>query len=475
VLASSWLSLALVAYGATPWLVLPVAFAALSGVVLIASLQAPLGLFGPVLVRGPSDRSSVALTFDDGPDPATTPAVLDLLDAAGAKGTFFLIGGRVAAAPEVARQIVERGHQVGHHSHEHRWTKMFVRKRLIADFAAAARAIHAATGVVPRFFRPPVGIIAPEVLEVAAAAGTTLTAWSVRPYDGRIDDAAVVRRRVASKIQAGDIVLLHDTSLRAGRTPPAVEALPGILEDLGARNLRAVTLEELTGLSAYLTEDELTLPRPPSRSPLPLFVALTLLALTVGSIAAAHAGELAPTLVAAAEELEKNETVQARFTQTKTSILFVEPDTSTGELLLRRSDGRIVWAYDGGPAILLADGRVYPEGSEEHAEGIPLPGGAGLTAMFDALFRVEPAALAQHFVGTDLGDGRFALVPDSEGAKALFTRVELTIAGTPRVLQRVAMSEITGDLTTIEFTDVKPGAVLDAERLRTPRERSETP
>ncbi len=474
-LLACWAALVAVGGGVAPWIVLPVAFALLSGVILVASMNAPLQLFGPALVRGPADSGAVALTFDDGPDPSFTPAVLDALDAAGAKGTFFLVGSRAEQSPEVTRQIVERGHQVGHHSYDHRWTLMFVRPRLEADFDRASRAIAAAAGVVPRFFRPPVGIVAPEVLDVAASAGTTLTTWSVRPFDGRIDDAPEVRRRVASKIGPGDIVLLHDASFRARRTPPAVEALPGILEDLRARNLRSVTLAELTGQAPYLTEDELKQPRPQRRSRLPLFVAATALALLLGSAAYAHAGELPPTLVEAADALAKNETVQARFTQTKTSILFIEPDVSTGELLLRRSDGRIVWAYDGGPAILIAGGRIYPLGSSEHVDGIPIPGGAGLTAMFDALFRVEPEALAEHFEGTAQGEGTFALVPTSDGAKALFTRVELTIAGSPTVLQKVVMSEVTGDVTTIEFSDTKPNAALEDDRLQTPRERGKTP
>lgn len=470
-----WASLAAALGGVVPPAALGVAIAVLSWVILVASMHAPLQLFGPALVKGPTDSGAVALTFDDGPDPSFTPAVLDALDAAGAKGTFFLVGARAAEAPELARQIVERGHQIGHHSHDHQWTRMFVRSRLRDDFDRGTRAIQAAAGVVPRFFRPPVGIVAPEVLDVASSAGTTLTAWSVRPYDGRIDDAAEVRRRVASKIGPGDIVVLHDASLRAGRTPPAVAALPGILEDLQARGLRSVTLAELTGESPYLTEDELTQPRPPRHSKLPLWVGATLLALLVGSATLARAADLPATLVAAADELAKNETVQARFAQTKTSILFVEPDISAGELLLRRSDGRIVWAYDGGPAILLAEGRVYPLGSDDHLDGIPLPGGAGLTAMFDALFRVEPAALAEHFDGTDLGEGTFALVPISAGAKALFTKVELTITGTPTVLTKVVMSEVTGDVTTIEFSDTRPGQALDDDRLQTPRERSKTP
>jgi peptidoglycan/xylan/chitin deacetylase (PgdA/CDA1 family)/outer membrane lipoprotein-sorting protein len=470
-----WAGLLAVGAGAAAWPVLPGALGLLAGVILIASMNAPWQLFGPALVRGPQSSGVVALTFDDGPDPEFTPAVLDALDAVGAKGTFFVVGSRVAAAPEVARGIVERGHQIGHHSYDHQWTKMFSRARLREDYERGARAIREAAGVVPRFFRPPVGIVAPEVLDMVASAGATVATWSVRPFDGRINDAPEVRRRVASKISAGDIVLLHDGSLRPGRVPPAVAALPGILDDLKARNLRSVTLAEMTGTAAYLTETELTQPLPLRRSPLPVVVAATVFALILGTAISAQAADLPTTLITAAEELEKHPTVQAKFTQTKTSVLFVEPIVSTGELLLRRSDGRIRWSYDGGPAILLADGRVYPLGSDEHADGIVLPGGTGFTAMFDALLTLDPEALAEHFTGTDLGEGRFSLVPRSDGARALFVRVELTIAGSPRVLQRVEMSEVTGDVTLIEFADVKPGVPLSADRFATPAERSKSP
>ncbi len=491
VLVIGWAGVAAVFGAGVPWVVLPAAAVLLALVILGASLNPRWRLFGPALSRVDGADGVVALTFDDGPDPHSTPAVLDALDAAGAKGTFFVVGSRVAAAPELTRAIVERGHQVGHHSYAHRWELFFVRRRLQDDYARAVAAIEDATGRVPRFYRPPVGIVTPEVMDVAEGAGATLAAWSVRPYDGSIDDPEEVRRRVSDNIRAGDVVLLHDGCLRGKRSPPVTGALPAILEDLAARGLRSVTLAELTGQPAYLDEAPA---RPLRRSPIPLLVGTTLLALLVGTATAAFAGDtssaadqpgdaaaaptvLPPSLVEAATELARHGTVRAKFTQTKTSVLFMEPMVQTGELLLRRADDRIVWAYDDGPAILLAGGKVYPLGSDEHADGIPMPGGTGLTAMFDALFGVDPAALAEHFTGVpaDGKPGTWTLTPRSEGARALFESVELTIDGAPRVLRRVAMSEVTGDVTTVEFADVEPGAELPAERLQTPRERGETP
>jgi len=480
VLLACWATLAVV------WAVAPAAWPALLGAfgllvvtITIASLHPELRLFGDAVVRGPRDGGAVALTFDDGPDPAFTPAILDHLDAAGAKGTFFLVGEAVSRAPEVARAIVERGHQVANHGYVHRWQLIFTPGRLARDFVACNDAIAEATGRVPAFFRPPVGVLAPEVIDMVDAAGVRLAAWSLRPRDGTLSDPAEVRRRVSSKIQAGDIVLLHDTARHGRWDPPAVAALPGILEDLQQRGLRSVTLHELTGERAYV-EDEPMRPTGARRSPIPLLVATTL-ALLLGSTAArAFAGEpgLPPALIEAATELAATTTVQANFEQTKTSVLFAEPVVATGRLSLRRTDHRIVWDYTDGVAVLLADGRVFPAGRSaseldpEEAAGVPMPGGAGLGELFGALFTLDAEALGRHFTGVDLGDGRFQLTPRTDRASALFTKVLLEVSGSPRALRRIEMDEATGDRTVVVFSDVVQGVELTDGRFQTPAERA---
>jgi len=466
----------LVAPGAWPLLMLGVW--CLLGVLVLVTITPQWQLFGPALVRVPGRPGQVALTFDDGPDPVHTRAILDHLDAAGARGTFFVIGEEVERRPEVAREIVRRGHQVAMHGHDHRWQRIFSPRWLADDFERAARTIQRVTGGVPRFFRPPVGVATPEVLDVCRPS-FRFVAWSLRPFDGKIPDPDLVRARVRSKIREGDIVLLHDAARHGRFQPPAVRALPGILADLEERGLRSVTLSELTGEPAVL--EDLPVPRPVRRrrTTIPLWVACTAVAAVVCSSACAFGADGLPaTLVEAAGKLDEATTVQARFEQTKTSVLFAEAVVETGSLLLRREDGRLLWSYDGGPAVLMADGRFYPAGTDaqasEGAGGFGIPGGDKLAELFEGMFTLDIDVLGRSFSGSDLGEGRFELRPLGDDVGALFARVVLEVGGAPLAVRRVEMDESTGDRTVIAFSEVKIGEPLPPERFLTPAERAAT-
>jgi peptidoglycan-N-acetylglucosamine deacetylase len=480
-IAACWLMMGL-AYFLSPaaWPLVMVAAWSLLGALVVVTISPQWQLFGPALVRVDDRPGVVALTFDDGPHPVHTRAILDHLDAAGARATFFLIGQEVERRPEVAREIVRRGHQVAQHGHDHRWQRIFHPAWLADDFERAVLRIQAATGRVPRFFRPPVGVTTPEVLDACLPA-FRFAAWSLRPFDGRIPDPDLVRERVRSKIRAGDIVLLHDAARHARFEPPAVRALPGILADLKERGLRSVTLAELTGEPAYI--EELPVPRPPRRrvSSIPLWVACTLVMAVICSSACAFGAEpdapLPAGLVEAAAKLTEATTVQAHFEQTKTSILFTEPVVQTGRLLLRRSDGRLLWIYDDGPAVLMADGRFLPAGpeavvDEEDGGGFGIPGGSDLISLFEGMFTLNIEVLERFFVGKDLGEGRFELRPKGDAGAALFSAVVLTVGGEPLAVRAVEMHESTGDLTTLLFTEVLIGGEIAADRFLTPAERA---
>ncbi len=450
---------------------------ALTGAVTTGSMLPQLGFFGPIVIGGTPGRRRVALTFDDGPDPRWTPAVLDALRAAGARATFFVIGRRVDEQPDLAARIAAEGHQLAHHSHAHAWSLMFSRQRLVADYDRASDSVATARAH-PRFYRPPVGIVAPEVMDTVTARRAHLVGWSLRPYDTQRTRASSLRSHVASKVRDGGIVLLHDGSLRAGRRPVVVDALPGILEDLRARELEPVTLAELLDEPAYFEGEPVRVH--PRWSKLPLAVLCTLFALLLTGLGQAIAGETAlpPELQAAATALSKNTTVSSRFTQTKTSILFAEDVVQTGTLLLRRADGRLVWRYDDGPAVLMAGGRFYPAGvdaaaaGEEGAAGFSLPGAGTMIDVFEAMFSLQAAALAAAFTAVAEDAHHFVLTPRDDATKALFARVRMEVGGDPLGLRSVVMDEATGDRTTIAFTDVKIDAPLSADVFLTPTERS---
>jgi peptidoglycan/xylan/chitin deacetylase (PgdA/CDA1 family) len=229
----------------------PLALAVLLGLHLVLSTVGlvPRGtLLGPNITRLPGAavrRGEVAITIDDGPDPSVTPAVLDILERHGARATFFCVGERVAAAPQLAREIIRRGHSIENHSATHRYHfSLFGPRRLAWEIDEAQRTIASVTGCSPHFFRAPAGLRNPLLQPVLARSGVRLASWTRRGFDTVAGDPALVARRLLRGLGAGDILLLHDG--RAARspsgTPVILEVLPVVLAAVAAARLRPVTL-----------------------------------------------------------------------------------------------------------------------------------------------------------------------------------------------------------------------------------------
>jgi peptidoglycan/xylan/chitin deacetylase (PgdA/CDA1 family) len=229
----------------------PWAIGAIAGnhaVNLAFGLAPATGAFGPVVSMLPAAsaaRAEIALTFDDGPDPELTPRVLDLLDSAGARATFFCVARRARAYPALVREIVARGHAVENHSFAH--SPMFGFYgigRLVRDIGAAQRALADITGVTPRFFRAPFGIRTPLTEPALAQLGLTCVAWNIRSLDSIDRDASRVAARIARKLAPGAIVLLHDGTEVRRRTgvPSMLGALPELLQRVRRLDARCVTL-----------------------------------------------------------------------------------------------------------------------------------------------------------------------------------------------------------------------------------------
>ena len=203
-------------------------------------------LLGPTLVRlphGARSRREIALTFDDGPDPATTPRVLDILDARGARSTFFCIGQRVEAHRDLAAEIARRGHCVENHSYHHHNAFWFLPPGLLREeIERAQQAIATATGHAPRLFRAPAGIRSPLLDPALARAGLDLVAWTRRGFDTVSSDPGRVLARLVRGLAPGDILLLHDGSSARGASgdPVILEVLPRLLDAVEAAGLKPV-------------------------------------------------------------------------------------------------------------------------------------------------------------------------------------------------------------------------------------------
>jgi peptidoglycan-N-acetylglucosamine deacetylase len=207
-------------------------------------------LLGPNLIRLPAAaqaRREIALTIDDGPDPQVTPAVLDLLDAAQAKATFFCIGWRARQHPALCREIAARGHRVENHGDAHSNAfSLFGPGRMRADIAAAQATLSDITGQAPMFFRPTAGLRNPFLDPVLTQLELRLAAWTRRPYDTRDGRPQQVLQRLTRGLGPGDILLMHDG--HAAPTPegkPVILAtLPILLQTLREQALQPVTLQQ---------------------------------------------------------------------------------------------------------------------------------------------------------------------------------------------------------------------------------------
>jgi peptidoglycan/xylan/chitin deacetylase (PgdA/CDA1 family) len=207
-------------------------------------------LFGPGVWRGPTQGSSVALTFDDGPHPLYTARIAEILASHGARATFFCIGRELDRFAPLARALHLAGHELANHSYRHgTGADLFVSSRLVADLARCQETLFQITGSRVRYYRPAVGIRNPVVHHAARRLGLTIVTWTHSARDGVFALTAKRAQRLASQVQPGSIVALHDGASRerSGLREQTVQNLPLLLQQLSARGLRLRTLSELLG------------------------------------------------------------------------------------------------------------------------------------------------------------------------------------------------------------------------------------
>jgi peptidoglycan/xylan/chitin deacetylase (PgdA/CDA1 family) len=201
-------------------------------------------LLGPNLVRDSAAAAAgrIALTFDDGPDPAVTPRVLRILEERGVSATFFCIGECLLAHRDLAAEIARRGHAVENHSHTHPDGFFFYLSRgLEREVSRCQEAIVETTGRRARLFRAPAGIRSPLLAGVLAAQGLELASWTRRGFDAIARNPGPVLGRLVRGMAAGDVLVLHDGTGHAywGGRRVVVEVLPKLLDAIESAGLRA--------------------------------------------------------------------------------------------------------------------------------------------------------------------------------------------------------------------------------------------
>ena len=184
------------------------------------------------------------LTFDDGPDADSTPAVLDALDLTGARATFFVLGSQLNAHADIAHEIVRRGHEIGLHGYGHERQDLIDPAHSRDDVLRGCAAVEEAIGVRCQWYRPPFGKMSAAAAEACREVGLATVYWSAWGLDWENLPATRIAEVAGEQIDDGGILLLHDTAVYGQRPSalPTAEAIPLIAERTNTRGLALISL-----------------------------------------------------------------------------------------------------------------------------------------------------------------------------------------------------------------------------------------
>ncbi|HUX47032.1 MAG TPA: polysaccharide deacetylase family protein [Desulfosporosinus sp.] len=209
-------------------------------------------LTSPSLVRAPgtyylanTQEKVIALTFDDGPDPIDTPAVLDILKEKNVRATFFVLGQAAQANPNLLKRIVDEGHEIENHSFDHDYQQ----RHLVEEIKQTDHEVFVSTGVHTYFYRPPGGFLSKSQLETVKKNGFIVALWSVDSKDWRNPGVKQIVDNVIKNVFPGAIILMHDGGYQRTQT---VNALGPIIDALRDRGYRLATLSELKMLDSEI-------------------------------------------------------------------------------------------------------------------------------------------------------------------------------------------------------------------------------
>lgn len=202
-------------------------------------------VLGKTIWCGNANSNLTAFTFDDGPSPDTLD-VLKGLREMNIKATFFLVGRQVEKYPEIARQIVSDGHEIGNHSYSHPIFLFCRSSKTRRELELTQKIIQSVTGIVPKLARPPCGVRSPAYFSAAEALNLKTVQWSDAGFDWKRISAEKIAQNVLETVQSDSIILLHDgDSVEKANQRQTVRAIPLILLGLKKKGLRVAPLSEL--------------------------------------------------------------------------------------------------------------------------------------------------------------------------------------------------------------------------------------
>ncbi|CAN5819306.1 polysaccharide deacetylase family protein [soil metagenome] len=222
------------------------AFVAYSLILFYGCSYITSDFFIKVSCAATTDKKEIAISFDDGPATNYTPQILALLKQEDIKAAFFCIGDRIAGNEQILKQVQEDGHLIGNHSYTHHfWFDMFSSKKMLADMRMMDDAMKRVTGLQPKLFRPPYGVINPNLKKAILKGNYVPVGWSVRSMDTVIKDEIKLVNKINAGIKPGAVFLFHDTS------HTTLQVLPAFIKEVKNRGYAIVPLDKLLHLSPY--------------------------------------------------------------------------------------------------------------------------------------------------------------------------------------------------------------------------------
>ena len=197
-----------------------------------------------------TDEKVVAFTFDDGPNETYTPQLLDILARKEVKATFFLLGKHVEKHPEIVKRIHSEGHEIGNHSFKHSFLPLYTKSYVKRQINSTSALIEKTVGTMPIYFRPPMGLFTPSMLDAISESGMTTVVGEVYPRDPYNPGTDKIVERVLNRIKPGSIIILHDSGTfgKVDRSQ-TIAAVSIIIDRLREQGYRFLTVRELIGLN----------------------------------------------------------------------------------------------------------------------------------------------------------------------------------------------------------------------------------
>ena len=229
-----------------PWWYFVVLACAYLLIVFDGCVRISSGFFIPVACKANTNEKIIALSFDDGPHPTWTPLILDTLRIYDAPAAFFCIGKNINGNEALLKRIKDEGHIAGNHSYSHHfWFDLFGSKRMLADMWQMDTAVLNIIGIKPALFRPPYGVINPNLKKAIKNGGYIPVGWSIRSLDTVIKDKQKLLSRIMKQVKPGAIILLHDS------VEITSDILPELIEQIKNKGFRIVRPDKMLNVKAY--------------------------------------------------------------------------------------------------------------------------------------------------------------------------------------------------------------------------------